>query len=228
MWDLDRLASLTPSGLKFEIQRSETVISSDKVRISSTSKTCDKSDVSIFTFYFNGFSDFLDLLLDKLRIGTNIHFWLLPDPISTLLSWIRHFPSHPPRIRAQGLGPRIRPNSSILSWFLLFWSVYIKNLHRLSPWNSHRNQFPLEDLPVAHILMIHKLSCYLKHLEITICKYASRGLIPTIRIGCVWRFDKDVIDDWIRTEQNENKGDAESEGKGGKESCKKKPIKRKT
>jgi excisionase family DNA binding protein len=41
------------------------------------------------------------------------------------------------------------------------------------------------------------VSEYLKLHEITICKYAARGKIPAIRIGKVWRFDKDVIDRWI-------------------------------
>ena len=38
---------------------------------------------------------------------------------------------------------------------------------------------------------------YLKLHEITICKYASEGVIPSLRIGRVWRFDKDKIDEWI-------------------------------
>ena len=54
--------------------------------------------------------------------------------------------------------------------------------------------FPLEDSPVAHIMTTKELSRYLKLHEITICKYAAEGQIPVIRIGCVWRFDKDVID----------------------------------
>ncbi|MFO7600003.1 MAG: helix-turn-helix domain-containing protein [Candidatus Desulfacyla sp.] len=33
--------------------------------------------------------------------------------------------------------------------------------------------------------------------EITICKYAADGVIPAIRIGRVWRFDKEEIDNWI-------------------------------
>ncbi len=54
--------------------------------------------------------------------------------------------------------------------------------------------FPSEDLPVAHIMTAKGLSLYLKLHESTICKYASEGKIPAIRIGSVWRFDKDLID----------------------------------
>jgi excisionase family DNA binding protein len=43
---------------------------------------------------------------------------------------------------------------------------------------------------------------YLKLHEITICKYAGEGRIPAIRIGRVWRFDKDVIDEWIAKGQS--------------------------
>jgi len=38
---------------------------------------------------------------------------------------------------------------------------------------------------------------YLKLHEITVCKYAAEGKIPAIRIGRVWRFDKEAIDRWI-------------------------------
>ena len=51
------------------------------------------------------------------------------------------------------------------------------------------------------ILMIEEAAKYLKLHEITICKYAAEGKIPAIRIGRVWRFDKEAIDQWIRGEQ---------------------------
>ena len=81
---------------------------------------------------------------------------------------------------------------------------------------------------MAHIMTTKELSRYLKLHEITICKYAAEGKIPAIRIGRVWRFDKDAIDDWIRTVQNEKKDDGKSKRKSGKEeSGKKKHRKRK-
>jgi len=69
-----------------------------------------------------------------------------------------------------------------------------------------------------------ELSRYLKFHEITICKYAAEGQLLAIRIGRVWRFDKDVIDDWIRKCQTETKKAARrSQRKGGR----KKPEKKK-
>jgi excisionase family DNA binding protein len=38
---------------------------------------------------------------------------------------------------------------------------------------------------------------YLKLHEITIYKLSKEGKIPSVRIGRVWRFDKEVIDEWI-------------------------------
>jgi PTS system nitrogen regulatory IIA component len=88
--------------------------------------------------------------------------------------------------------------------------------------------FPSEDSPVADIMTTKELSRYLRLHEITICKYAAEGQIPAIRIGRVWRFDKDVIDNWIRRGQEQTKADGRSKRKGGKkEPGKKKPRKRK-
>ena len=50
---------------------------------------------------------------------------------------------------------------------------------------------------MAQIMTTKELAKYLKLHEITVCKYASEGRIPSIRIGRVWRFDKEAIDKWI-------------------------------
>ena len=50
---------------------------------------------------------------------------------------------------------------------------------------------------MPHIMTTKEIAKYLKLHEITICKYAVQGRIPAIRIGRVWRFDKDAIDKWI-------------------------------
>ena len=50
---------------------------------------------------------------------------------------------------------------------------------------------------MPQIMTTKELAMYLKLHEITICKYAAEGRIPAIRIGRVWRFDKDAIDKWI-------------------------------
>jgi len=54
---------------------------------------------------------------------------------------------------------------------------------------------------MPEIMTTREIAKYLKLHEITICKHAADGKIPAIRIGSVWRFDKDIIDKWIRKGQ---------------------------
>jgi excisionase family DNA binding protein len=57
---------------------------------------------------------------------------------------------------------------------------------------------------MPHIMTTKELAEYLKLHEITICKYAAEGKIAAIRIGRVWRFDKEAIDAWIGSGQNKS------------------------
>ena len=50
---------------------------------------------------------------------------------------------------------------------------------------------------MPQIMTTKEVAEYLRLHVITICKYAGEGKIPAIRIGHVWRFDKDAIDRWI-------------------------------
>jgi excisionase family DNA binding protein len=50
---------------------------------------------------------------------------------------------------------------------------------------------------MPNIMTTKELARYLKLHEITISKYAAEGKIPAIRIGRLWRFDKEAIDRWI-------------------------------
>jgi excisionase family DNA binding protein len=50
---------------------------------------------------------------------------------------------------------------------------------------------------LAQIMTTKEMAKYLKLHQITICKLSKEGKIPSIRIGRVWRFDKEVIDEWI-------------------------------
>ena len=79
---------------------------------------------------------------------------------------------------------------------------------------------------MVKIMTTNEVSEYLKLHEITICKYAAEGQIPAFRIGRICQFDKDVIDDWIRTGQNETRLMEDPKGKAAKkESGMKKPRK---
>lgn len=62
---------------------------------------------------------------------------------------------------------------------------------------------------MAEIMTTKEIAEYLRLHQITICKYAAEGEIPAIRVGRVWRFDKDAIDKWI----GEGQGKKVSKGK---------------
>ena len=50
---------------------------------------------------------------------------------------------------------------------------------------------------LAQIMTTRELAKYLRLHEITICKLCREGKIPSVRIGRVWRFDREVIAHWI-------------------------------
>jgi excisionase family DNA binding protein len=75
-------------------------------------------------------------------------------------------------------------------------------LFRISENPSDKSKYKnIEECVMPKIMTTKEIAKYLKLHEITICKYAAEGKIPAIRIGRVWRFDKDAIDRWIGGEQ---------------------------
>jgi excisionase family DNA binding protein len=56
---------------------------------------------------------------------------------------------------------------------------------------------------VGKILTTKELAAYLKLTEVTIYKYANEGKIPGFKIGSRWRFDKDKIDDLLKSDEAE-------------------------
>ena len=60
------------------------------------------------------------------------------------------------------------------------------------------------------ILTTKEMAKYLKLHEITIPKYAAEGVIPAIRVGRVWRYDKDEVDKWIQSGLKQKKGKRKS------------------
>jgi len=51
---------------------------------------------------------------------------------------------------------------------------------------------------LAQIMTTREVAEYLKLHKITITNHAAKGLIPGIKIGGRWLFDKQAIDRWIR------------------------------
>lgn len=54
-----------------------------------------------------------------------------------------------------------------------------------------------EEPILAQIMTTREVAEYLKLHEITIINHAAKGIIPGIKIGSRWRFDKQAIDKWI-------------------------------
>jgi len=57
---------------------------------------------------------------------------------------------------------------------------------------------------VGQILKVKELAEYLKLTEVTIYKYAKEGKIPACRVGSRWRFDKEQIDELLKSKEEEN------------------------
>ena len=55
---------------------------------------------------------------------------------------------------------------------------------------------------MPEIMTTKELAKYLRLHEITICKLSKEGKIPAVRVGRVWRFDKEAIDKWISEGQS--------------------------
>jgi len=79
---------------------------------------------------------------------------------------------------------------------------------------------------MAEIMTTKELAEYLRLHQITICKFAAQGTIPAIRVGRVWRFNKEAIDKWIsegqRKSQRVKKSRAKAASKPGKRKLPKK------
>jgi len=62
---------------------------------------------------------------------------------------------------------------------------------------SHQKFY--QEVIVGKILTTKELAEYLKLTQVTIYKYANEGKIPGFKIGSRWRFDKDQIDDLLKS-----------------------------
>ncbi len=63
---------------------------------------------------------------------------------------------------------------------------------------------------MSSILTTKELAAYLKLTEVTIYKYANEGKIPGFKIGSRWRFDKDKIDDLMKTDEEHDEAKRDS------------------
>ena len=65
------------------------------------------------------------------------------------------------------------------------------------PQGTQKNEDKTGVSTMAQIMTTKEIADYLRLHQITICKLSKEGKIPAVRIGRVWRFDKEVIDAWL-------------------------------
>jgi len=70
---------------------------------------------------------------------------------------------------------------------------------------------PGEEPILAGFMTTKEVAKYLGFHGATVTKYAAKGKIPAIRIGSVWRFDKEGIDKWINGGQEKTIQEAKKE-----------------
>jgi excisionase family DNA binding protein len=56
------------------------------------------------------------------------------------------------------------------------------------------------------ILTVKELADYLKIAEKTAYRFVAEGKIPAFKVGSAWRFKKDAIDAWIKSQNTMKKG----------------------
>jgi excisionase family DNA binding protein len=54
---------------------------------------------------------------------------------------------------------------------------------------------------VSPVMTVEELADYLKMKVVTIYKHAQEGKLPGFKVGSKWRFKKDTIDEWIKSQE---------------------------
>jgi excisionase family DNA binding protein len=62
----------------------------------------------------------------------------------------------------------------------------------------NNQEFKVE--PERLIMTVHDVARYLRLSESKVYRSARAGVLPAIRIGKTWRFNKELIDEWFRKE----------------------------
>ena len=70
---------------------------------------------------------------------------------------------------------------------------------------NHGTSKPNADLP-PDVMTIEQLSAYLQIAKSTLYKLAQEGKVPGQKVGKHWRFSRDAIDEWLKTNPKESTG----------------------
>lgn len=50
----------------------------------------------------------------------------------------------------------------------------------------------------SSLMTVNELASYLRVHPATICRLVKRGELPAFRVGSDWRFNREIIDVWVK------------------------------
>jgi excisionase family DNA binding protein len=73
----------------------------------------------------------------------------------------------------------------------------------------------LEKLVGEHdVLTAEEAAAYLRIARATLYRLAAKGEIPAVKVGRVWRFSRQLLDEWIEARMRANLESRSQEGRG--------------
>jgi len=58
---------------------------------------------------------------------------------------------------------------------------------------------------MAELMTVEEIAVYLRLTKRTIYRLLKKGTVPAVKVGNKWRFDKSVIDSWLKPDFQKNK-----------------------
>ena len=58
---------------------------------------------------------------------------------------------------------------------------------------------------MAELMTVEEIAVYLRLTKRTIYRLLKKGTVPAVKVGNKWRFDKSVIDSWLKPEFQKKK-----------------------
>ena len=57
------------------------------------------------------------------------------------------------------------------------------------------------------LMTVEEVAEYLRVKSSTVYEWAKKGKIPAAKVGRLWRFDREEIEEWVRNNMNQKIGD---------------------
>ena len=73
----------------------------------------------------------------------------------------------------------------------------------------------LEELVDEHdVMTAEEAAAYLRIARATLYRLAAKGENPAVKVGRVWRFSRQLLDEWLEARMQANLGGRSQEGRG--------------